>query len=153
MKQISGGALGTFLVLTFAVTWICFTTVAARAVLAHAPLGALLLLLGAFAPGLVALWLTARADGSTSVRALLGRTLQWRVAAPWYLFAVGYIAAIKLVVALVHRVAVRAWPRFCDEPWDLLPAAIIVSTPLQAGDERGWRGYALPRPTRRVGPA
>src|SRR5258708_12717861 len=135
MKQISGGALGTFLVLTFAVTWICFTTVAARAVLAHAPLGALLLLLGAFAPGLVALWLTARADGSTSVRALLGRTLQWRVAAPWYLFAVGYIAPIKLFVALVHRVAVGPWPRFGVHPWYLIPAPPILPPPSPPGDE------------------
>jgi len=151
MTRIPGGALGRFLVLTFAVTWICFTTVAALAIPAHAPLGALLLLLGAFAPGLVALWLTARADGSTSVRALLGRTLQWRVAAPWYLFAVGYIAAIKLAVALVHRMVSGAWPRFGDEPWYLIPAAIVVSTPFQAGEELGWRGYALPRLTRRFG--
>src|SRR5258708_33014904 len=151
MKQISGGALGTFLVLTFAVTWICFPTVAALAIPAHAPLGALLLLLGAFAPGLVALWLTARADGSTSVRALLGRTLQWRVAAQWYVFAVGYIAAIKLAVALVHRMVSGAWPRFGDEPWYLIPAAIIVSTPFQAGEEPRLRGVAPPPLTRAFG--
>jgi len=36
---------------------------------------------------------------------LLGRVLQWRVAAHWYVFAVSYIAAIKLAVALIHRVA------------------------------------------------
>src|SRR5260370_8391803 len=129
MKQISGGALGTFLVLTFAVTWICFTTVAALAIPAHAPLGALLLLLGAFAPGLVALWLTARADGSTSVRALLGRTLQWRVAAQWDVFALGYIAAINLAVPLVPRMVTGAWPRFGDEPRVLPPPPPLLSTP------------------------
>src|SRR5260370_25884748 len=118
-----GGAPGPFLVLTFAVAWICFTTVAALAIPAHAPLGALLLLLGAFAPGLVALWLTARADGSTSIRALLGRTLQWRVAAPWYLFAVRYIAALKLAVAPVPRMVRGVLPRLGDYAWDPIPAA------------------------------
>src|SRR5260370_32838939 len=112
MKQIPGGALGTFLVLTFAVTWICFTTVAALAIPAHAPLGALLLLLGAFAPGLVALWLTARADGSTSVRALLGRTLQWRVAAQWYVFALCYIAPLQPALPPGPRIGHSALPRF-----------------------------------------
>jgi len=73
------------------------------------------------------------------------------VAAPWYLFAVGYTAAIKLAVALVHRVAIGAWPRFGNEPWYLIPAAILVSTPFQAGEEIGWRGYALPRLAARFG--
>jgi len=108
-------------------------------------------LLGAFSPSLVALWLTARAEGSTGVRALLGRVLQWRVAVPWYLFAVGYIPVIKLTVALVHRVATGAWPRFGDEAWYVIPLAIAFSTPFQAGEEIGWRGYALPRLATRFG--
>ena len=109
------------------------------------------MLLGAFSPSLVALWLTARAEGSTGVRALLGRVLQWRVAVPWYLFAVGYIPVIKLTVALVHRVATGAWPRFGDEAWYVIPLAIAFSTPFQAGEEIGWRGYALPRLATRFG--
>jgi membrane protease YdiL (CAAX protease family) len=151
MQRIPGGALGTFFALTYAVTWTCFIAVAQRAIPARTPLGALLLLLGAFAPGLVALCLTARAEGAPGVGALLGRILRWRVAAQWYLFAAGYIAAIKLVVALGHRVAIGVWPRFGDEPWYLILAAIVVSTPFQAGEELGWRGYALPRLTRRFG--
>ena len=67
----------------------------------------------------VALWLASRAEGSTGVRALLDRVLRWRVAGQWYLFAFGYIGAIKLAVALVHRVAIGAWPRFSNEPWYL----------------------------------
>ncbi len=85
------------------------------------------------------------------MRALLGRILRWRVAAHWYLFAAGYIAAIKLTVALVHRVATGVWPPFGHEPWYLIVGAIVVSTPVQAGEEIGWRGYVLPRLTRRFG--
>ena len=117
MSRIPGGSLVKFCVLTYAVTWTCFISVAARAIPARTPLGVLLVLLGAYAPSIVALWLTARAEGDTGVRALLGGILRWRVPAQWYLFAVAYIPAIKLAVALVHRVATGAWPRFGHEPW------------------------------------
>jgi membrane protease YdiL (CAAX protease family) len=73
------------------------------------------------------------------------------VAARWYVFAIGYIPAVKLTVALVHRVATGAWPRFGSEPWYLIPFAIAISTPVQAGEEIGWRGYALPRLAARFG--
>jgi membrane protease YdiL (CAAX protease family) len=151
MSRIPGGSLGKFFVLSYAVTWTCFISVATLAIPAGTPLGALLVLLGAFAPGMVALWLTVRAEGRPGARALLGRILRWRVAARWYLFAVGYIAAIKLTVALVHRAAIGVWPRFGNEPWYLILGAIVVSTPVQAGEEMGWRGYVLPRLAVRFG--
>lgn len=150
MSRTSAGSLVKFLALTYAVTWVFFISVA-TVIPARTPLGGLLVLLGAYAPAMVALWLTAQAEGGTGVRALLARVLQWRVAARWYLFAVGYIVAIKLTVALIHRMATGAWPRFGAEPWYLIPLAIAVSTPFQAGEEIGWRGYALPRLAARFG--
>jgi CAAX protease family protein len=131
--------------------WTFFVSVAATRIPARSALGSLLLLLGTFAPSMVALWMTARAEGSSGIRALLGRVLQWRVAAHWYVFAVSYIAAIKLAVALIHRVATGAWPRFGTDPWYVIPLAIAFSTPFQAGEEIGWRGYALPRLAARFG--
>src|SRR6185295_648497 len=101
----------------------------------------LLLYLGTFAPSLVALGLTARAEGSPGVLALLGRAFKWQVETRWYVFAVAY----------VHRVGTGAWPRFGNEPWYLIPLAIAISTPVQAGEEIGWRGYALPRLAARFG--
>ncbi len=143
------GSLLWFFLLTYAVTWTCFITAAAG-------LGGhqtLLLLLGTFAPSLVALGLTAWAEGSAGVLALLRRLIQWQVGARWYVFAVGYMAAIKLAVALVHRVATGAWPRFGQESWFVIMAATVFSTVIggQAGEEIGWRGYALPRLAARLG--
>ncbi len=137
--------------LTYAVMWTLFFTVVVTGIPAYAPLGAVLLLLGTFAPSLVALWLTSRAEGDSGVRALLSRVLRWRVATRWYLFALAYIPAIKLTAALIHRVATGTWPRFGDEPWYAILAAIAFSTPFQAGEEIGWRGYALPRLAARFG--
>lgn len=104
-----------------------------------------LYLLGVFAPSLVALALTARADGRAGTLALLRPTVNWCVGARWYVFAVGYMAAIKLAAAILLRIATGAWPAFGQEPVYIMAIAIVFSTPVQAGEEIGWRGYALPR--------
>src|SRR5216110_3935445 len=92
-----------FFVLTYALMWACFITVAVAGIPIYAPLGGVLVLLGTFAPSLVALWITARTEREGGVRALVGGVLRWRVATRWYVFALAYIPAIKLAVALVHR--------------------------------------------------
>jgi membrane protease YdiL (CAAX protease family) len=140
-----------FFLLTYIVSWSLW--LAAAAILrrdASQPSGFLaisgfLYLLGVFAPALVALALTARAGGRAGTLALLRRTVKWDVGARWYVFAVGYMAAIKLAAALLHRIATGAWPVFGQGPVYIMAAAIVFSTPVQAGEEIGWRGYALPR--------
>ena len=145
------GSLITFFLLAYAVMWACFFTVVAAHIPANSVLGYFLLLLGAFAPAIAALSLTARAEGAPGVRALLSRIVQWRVAAKWYVFAAGYTVTVKLTVALIHRVLTGVWPRFGDLPLYIIPLAIAFSTPFQAGEELGWRGYALPRLRARFG--
>jgi uncharacterized protein len=151
------GFLLKFFFLTYAVTWACFIAVV---MIAHRPapnapafalIRGLLLLLGTFAPSLVALGITASAEGLQGVRALLRRVVQWQVAKRWYLFAIVYLPTIKLSVALVHRIMTGSWPRFGTEPWYIILVAIAISTPVQAGEEIGWRGYALPRLAGRFG--
>ena len=150
-------ALLTFFLLTYAVAWTCFfgsVAIARGAAPALAALGGLggpIFLLGVFAPSLVALALTARAEGREGVVALLRRILRWQVGARWYVFALGYIAAVKLAAALIHRAVTGTWPRFGETPLVLMAAAILISTWTQAGEETGWRGYALPRMAARLG--
>ncbi len=149
--------LVAFFSLTYAATWTCWAAAAAisrgrgsgdpmLAVIASA-----LFLLGTVAPSLVALALTERGEGRAATQALLGRVFLWDVGARWYVFAVGYMPAIKLSAALVHRLVTGGWPRFGEEAWYLMAAAIMFSTWVQAGEEIGWRGYALPRLSARVG--
>jgi membrane protease YdiL (CAAX protease family) len=102
-------------------------------------------LLGVFAPGLVALAFTAQAEGRAGVSRLLARIGHWRVDARWYAVAIGCFAVIKLAAALVYRIVTDEWPPFGDTPIVLIPLGIAVSTWVQAGEEVGWRGYALPR--------
>lgn len=110
-----------------------------------------MLLLGVFAPGIIALALTEREEGRGATKALLGRIFKWDVGLRWYVFAIAYIPAVKLTVALVHRFATGTWPRFSEEPVYLMLASLLVSTWVQAGEEIGWRGYALPRLSERFG--
>ena len=149
-------ALLKFFALTFAVSWIFFIAGAAGAgafghpVPVLAKLESVLFLIGAIMPALVALWLTARTEGSSGARALLARAIKWDVERRWYLLAILYMPLTKLLVALTHRAITGAWPHFGNLPWYLIAGAIVVSTPVQSGEELGWRGYALPRLADRV---
>ena len=139
-----------FIVLTFALSWsLWFLSDVTSPAGPNTPV----FLLGVFAPGIVALALTGLAGGRAAVVALLRRLIDWEVSARWYVFATTYILSIKLTAALVHRVAWGAWPAFGQEPFMLMIAATIGATLMggQAGEELGWRGYALPRLADRFG--
>jgi membrane protease YdiL (CAAX protease family) len=138
--------LGTFFATTFAITWSCWY--ASTAITTPWLRGAVFLL-GVFTPGLVALVFSGRAGAL----AILARLFQWQTGLRWYVLALGYIFTIKLVVALLYRVFTGTWPRFGDESIVIMFAATILSTVVlgQAGEEIGWRGFALPRMAERLG--
>lgn len=133
-----------FFVLTFALSWTLWW---ASGVTSPAGPNSLILLLGVFTPGIVALGLTGLNGGRAAVVSLLRRLIDWEVAGRWYLFAVGYMAAIKLTAALVHRVALGTWPVFGQDNLLLMFGAAVFTALIgsQAGEELGWRGYALPK--------
>jgi membrane protease YdiL (CAAX protease family) len=154
MSRGSRETLG-FFALTFAITEPCFIAAAtmSRSIAPGASWGpaiGALVLLGTFAPGLVALALTARATGRAGVAVLLARMFRARVRARWYVFALGFMVGIRLAAAVLLRLATGAWPRFGDTP---LLAATLFSVLVggQAGEELGWRGYALPRLAEKFG--
>ncbi len=139
--------LASFFVLTFACTWMAW--LGSAAIVTRNSwlfgLGGPVFLVGVFAPAFVALALTAHSDGSAGVSRLLRRIGKWQVGAGWYVFAIGYLVATKLLAALLHRSIVGVWPTFGDTSVPLMLGAIVLSTWVQAGEEVGWRGYALPR--------
>jgi len=144
-------SLVSFFVLAYAASWTCWLAAEKISSETQPPLPAMgalrstLLLAGAFGPALAALVLTSRAGGRRGLYALLARMFQGRVDLWWYLFAILYMPAIKLAVALTHHLASGIWPRFGHEGPLLITTAILLSLPVQSGEELGWRGYALPR--------
>jgi membrane protease YdiL (CAAX protease family) len=146
-----------FFALTYIVSWTFWAAAATISDRTASPpsglaaISGLLFLLGTVAPSLVALGLTARADGRAGTLTLLRRIVKLPAGARWYIFAIGYMASIKFGVALVHRIVTGAWPVFGQTPWYLMALAIVFSTPVQAGEEIGWRGYALQRLAKDLG--
>jgi membrane protease YdiL (CAAX protease family) len=143
-----------YFLLTFAVTWSLWIAAAAMAAPGNTGFFGVrgpIFLLGVFAPGLIALAFSAQAEGRAGVGRLLSRIGRWRVQARWYVLALSYFALVKLGAAVVHRVATGAWPAFGNTPVALMLAAIGISTWAQAGEEIGWRGYALPRLAQHIG--
>ncbi|HET9439471.1 MAG TPA: type II CAAX endopeptidase family protein [Longimicrobiales bacterium] len=138
-------SLFSYFALTFLLAWSLW--------LVAATLGArpLYFLPGTFAPGLVALLFAAHRGGSAAVRHLLSGLFRWRVSAKWYVFAIAYLTIAKLLAAVVHRVMEGSWPAFGQTPFIVLLGGVLISTPFQAGEEVGWRAYALPRLGRRMG--
>ncbi len=137
--------------LVFAASWLLWT-LAALAAAAGAPLlGRAVFLLGVFAPAAVAIAATAKQSGGAGVGRLLARIGRWQVARRWYAFALLYFISIKLAAAAAVRLGTGAWPGFGESPWPLIAGAIVVSTWVQAGEEVGWRGFALPLLARRLG--
>jgi len=143
---VTSDSLFKFFFITFVASWICF----GLAVIVPA-IGGTIFLLGVFMPAFVAISLTARAGGTVALQTLFERVLQWRVGVQWYIFAVGYVLAIRLAAALVQRLFTGTWPQFAHVDWVVLAAAVVISLPVQAGEEIGWRGYALPRLGARIG--
>jgi hypothetical protein len=143
-----------YFVLTFLVTWSVWFAAAGLAAPGNTGLfggRGPVFLLGVFAPALVALAFTAQAEGRTGAMRLLARIGHWQVGARWYAIAISYFAVIELAAALVHRVVTDEWPPFGDTPVVLMVLGTAVSIWGQAGEEVGWRGYALPRLAQYVG--
>ncbi len=146
--------LTAFFLLTFLVSWARFFGSAAVTPTGASPAAGVagaIYIVGVFAPALVALALTLLTNERAGTFALVRRMVQVPQGARWYVFALGYMAGIKLAAALLYRLALGQWPAFGETPWYLLVLAIPFSAPVQSGEELGWRGYALPRLASRFG--
>jgi membrane protease YdiL (CAAX protease family) len=148
------GSAFKFFSITYLVSWSCWIgalVIREPAQSQPSAVVGVLLLVGTFAPAVVALALSTYSTGKAGLTSILSRLLQAGVGLRWYVFAVLYMPVIKGAVALSYVVATGRWPPFGHEGPLVIAIAIFVSTPMQAGEEIGWRGYALPRLAARLG--
>ena len=147
--------IAAYFLLTYLVSWTLWVVAISIAGTSGSPDSGIIsgpvFLLGVFAPALLAIAFAARAGGRPAVRLLVAQIFRSSVGVRWYVFAAGYMVSIKLTAAVLYRLAGGAWPGFGPEPLSIMALATLISTPVQAGEEIGWRGYALPRLAERFG--
>jgi membrane protease YdiL (CAAX protease family) len=128
----------TFFVLAFAFTW---------ALLPVAHLSIAVSLVALLGPA-VAAFLTAGLSGSAAWQDLRARVALWRVPVIWYLLALLLPVAISLLRTGIEQLAGVEGPVTFQPVTTLSPIVFV----LVAGEEIGWRGFALPRLLGRLGP-
>jgi len=146
-------AVVAFFFLTFAWTWGLWGIV--TLIREQAPgLGNALYLAGAFGPSIAAVFVTLMFTGVAGLRRWLAQCLRWRVAWRWYALAF-FVPPLILLAALgVHLALGGTVPPspYADRVLIALAQFVVIAIlggPL--GEEFGWRGYALPALTARVG--
>lgn len=134
--------------LSYAISWLLWglgTRIADDAVLTW---------LGSFGPALSAIVVSAASQGQRGLRTLLPRLFVWRVGLRWYLAAVLLIPVAGSAVAAIYMLAndlASALPSpdyWRATGWQhvlVWVSGTLLGTAISAGEELGWRGYALPR--------
>ncbi len=110
--------------------------------------------LGAVAPSVAGLVITARTEGRDAVRGLVRSLINGRLPFRWYLFTLVLpLAVTALSIGLVDHDPARWQPFAFGSVLLNLPVAYALALPFgPLGEELGWRGYALPRLLARFGP-
>ena len=138
--------LAAFLILTYGLSWALWMPLAIFRDATSGPFTSIALLIGSNVPSAVAIVLTAVGFGKGATRKLLGRLLIWRVGWRWYFLL---LAPTALVVGTITLVAVTRGGPTAALAVPILSALITVAFMTfpgsAAGEEIGWRGYALPR--------
>lgn len=139
-------ALPLYFVLTFAWFWTSLALDRLKPLHFWAPL------LGAFAPTISAVFISAVTQGETAVRELVRKLGKWRVGWLWYLAAFGIpIAEGLLAVAIASTFGVFHLARINTAILRATLPGLWIAFLFAAGEELGWRGYALPHLLSRYG--
>jgi membrane protease YdiL (CAAX protease family) len=146
-------ALIAFVVLTFGWTW-GLLWVGATFTLQPRWIGTATIIASAFGPSLAGMTTVVLFDGLPGVKRWLNRCLFWRVGWGWYAIAALVPLGLMVFALALHAAMSGAVPPSpaVESLWLsalILGQILLLGGPL--GEEFGWRGYALPALTHRIG--
>jgi len=127
----------SFFVLACAIFWACIAAGSIDRFRFWVPI------VGAFGPAVAAIVVTGLASGEPAVRALVGQLGRWRVGAGWYLVALGLPLAEDALAAGIATLTGSFSAARLPPVLPIVPAMWVVFL-FAAGEELGWRGFALP---------
>lgn len=158
-RRLAAHPVAAFLILAFGWTWGWVLAAAlTRAGRLDLPMrGDLGVLLARFGPSLAALALLGLSQGTSAVRALLGRLGAVRVGAGWVVLALGmdiplYLATFGLGALLDPHVPSLQGSVMSTLVATWIPTFIASFLTSGLGEELGWRGLLLPLLLRRLRP-
>jgi proline iminopeptidase len=138
--------VATFFLFTFAFSWLLWT---APALGLRGPLGTVLLFTGVFGPAFAAAAVTHLTGGS--LRAWLRELVRVRAAPRWYAAIIGFpVTLVAATTALFVLTGGALETSLLGERLAAYLPLLIVWTLAGAGEEPGWRGFALWNRTRNV---
>lgn len=94
-----------------------------------------------FIPTILAALLIRVSDGKGQVRSQLFAARRWRTSLKWIAISLGLAVGLRLLVSLLGLVFA---PGYQIQPGMVTPL-LLITLIFAAGEEIGWRGYALPR--------
>ena len=150
-------ALVVFFALAYALSWSWAIPLAAAHLVVRRGVGWPTHLPALLGPAIAALVVTAWTMGRPGARDLGARLVRWRVPARWWLVAVSPVVFLGLGL-IAMAAAGKALPsvgdfgRFSGTPAIGLAGVLLIIFVGAAGEETGWRGYALPQLQRRFSP-
>lgn len=132
-----------FFLITFTISWFCWGVLPRLAVLPDS----IVLASGTFGPTLAAIILTASTNGRNGLKELFSKLLIWQFPAKWYLASLFGPAVIVIISLEIHKMIGGTVQQINDpKQWYLVfPAFVQILIFSVAGEELGWRGYALPK--------
>ena len=141
--------LHSFFLITFTLSWIFL-------ILAYMVFKNSMFLawIGMFFPSLTALFITGVCYGKNGLERLLSRLYHWRVSWYWYLAIFGLPIALIGGTILIHDgpTALIFWLKTLPTLVPFLVGMTFLMALVTAGEEIGWRGFALPHLQTRFSP-
>ncbi|MBI9051177.1 MAG: CPBP family intramembrane metalloprotease [Anaerolineaceae bacterium] len=151
-RTIKQNPLLAFFMLTYIIGWTPYT-------LRHTAAESISMGIVNFSPAIAGIIVLGLTQGKEGLQALFGSLFRWKVKIKWYLIALFAPILLEVLAYVVQRIVgnidstrqLGDFFRIFQTQLPVVLAFLFFLVILTAGEELGWRGFALPRLIKRFG--